>query len=121
MRFLVDAQLPRRLALALIARGHDAVHTLDLPDQNRTGDSVIDALADREGRIVISKDSDFSDSHKLRGTPRRLLRVATGNIRNVELLALFEDHLDAIEQGFAHADFVELSRTALVIHTRAES
>lgn len=32
MRFLIDAQLPRRLARWLAALGHDAVHTLDLPN-----------------------------------------------------------------------------------------
>ncbi len=36
MRFMVDAQLPRRLVRWLGARGHDAVHTPDLPDGNRT-------------------------------------------------------------------------------------
>jgi hypothetical protein len=29
VKFLVDAQLPPRLARALVAAGHDAVHTLD--------------------------------------------------------------------------------------------
>ncbi|WP_300970662.1 DUF5615 family PIN-like protein [Thiocapsa sp.] len=33
MRFIVDAQLPRRLARWLNARGHDVLHTLDLPEQ----------------------------------------------------------------------------------------
>ncbi len=36
MKFIVDAQLPRRLALELAAAGHDAVHTLDLAKDNRT-------------------------------------------------------------------------------------
>ena len=31
MKFLVDAQLPIRLARFLQASGHDAIHTLDLP------------------------------------------------------------------------------------------
>jgi predicted nuclease of predicted toxin-antitoxin system len=34
MKFLVDAQLPRRLARLLTATGHDAIHTLDLPRGN---------------------------------------------------------------------------------------
>lgn len=38
MRFLVDAQLPKRLAIWLAGAGHDAVHTLDLPHTNRTLD-----------------------------------------------------------------------------------
>ena len=40
MKFLVDAQLPRRLADYLRAAGHDAVHTLDLPNANRTTESA---------------------------------------------------------------------------------
>ena len=36
MKFIVDAQLPRRLALRLTAAGQDAIHTLDLPKGNRT-------------------------------------------------------------------------------------
>jgi len=33
VKFLVDAQLPRRLALWLQQRGHDVIHTLDLAQQ----------------------------------------------------------------------------------------
>lgn len=118
MKFLVDAQLPRRLARALNDAGHDATHTLDLPDKNRTGDSVLAVLADQQDRVVVSKDSDFRDSHLRRGTPRRLLRVATGNIRNDELVALFEASTDAIVSAFDDSDFVELSPAGLIVHTR---
>jgi predicted nuclease of predicted toxin-antitoxin system len=38
MNFLLDAQLPRRMTAWLITAGCDAVHTLDLPDGNRTTD-----------------------------------------------------------------------------------
>ena len=41
MKFVVDAQLPLRLARWLGAEGRDAVHTLDLPDGNRTADATI--------------------------------------------------------------------------------
>ena len=59
MKFLVDAQLPRRLARQFAALGHDALHTLDLPAANRTPDAYILRLARRDGRIVVSKDSDL--------------------------------------------------------------
>jgi len=55
MRFLLDAMSPRRLARRLNASGHDAVHTLDLPPGNRTCDRDIRALADRDGREVVTK------------------------------------------------------------------
>ena len=77
MNFLVDAQLPRRLALELAASGHDAVHTLDLPAANRTQDKDIVALAIRENRIVVTKDNDFVVSFHLRRTPPKLLLIST--------------------------------------------
>ena len=39
MNFLVDAQLPRRMTAWLAAAGCNAIHTLDLPDANRTSPS----------------------------------------------------------------------------------
>ncbi len=59
VRFLVDAQLPARLASRLAELGHDVVHTSSLPDGNRTTDQQIAGLADRDGRIVVTKDADF--------------------------------------------------------------
>ena len=61
MRFLIDAQLPRRLARWLRNEGHDAVHTMDLPEGNRTGDSGRIAISVRERRIIVTKDEDFAD------------------------------------------------------------
>ncbi len=38
MKFLVDAQLPVRLARFIQASGYDTLHTRDLPRQNATSD-----------------------------------------------------------------------------------
>ena len=46
MKFLVDAQLPARLAGFLQQAGHDAVHTSALPTGNRTTDTRITRIAD---------------------------------------------------------------------------
>ena len=85
MKFLVDAQLPRRAVGWLHAAGCDAVHTLDLPDANHTTDTQIIDVALREQRAVITKDADFVDSHTLRQRPAKLLLISTGNISNAEL------------------------------------
>ncbi len=116
MRFLVDAQLPACLARMLADAGHDVVHTSALPDQNRTADAEIARLADAEGRVVVTKDRDFRDSHLLRSTPRRLLVVATGNIHNNDLLALVSEHLEAITAALDEVAFVELGHDRLVVH-----
>lgn len=76
MNFLVDAQLPRRMTAWLTMAEGDAVHTLDLPDGNRTTNERINDIADREQRVVVTKDADFVDSHILRGRPAKLLLVS---------------------------------------------
>ncbi|MCC6801384.1 MAG: DUF5615 family PIN-like protein, partial [Anaerolineae bacterium] len=53
MRLLVDAQLPLQLARAFQAEGHDTLHTLDLPDANRTMGEEINRLSEQEQRIVV--------------------------------------------------------------------
>jgi len=65
--------------------GCDVLHTIDLPQGNRSSDLTISSIADRDGRVVFSKDDDFIQSHLLRGSPSRLLIVATGNISNQEM------------------------------------
>lgn len=75
MRFLVDAHLPRRLAYQLRHAGHDAIHTLDLPERNKTGGEEIIETALREQRVVVTKDSDFLNSFLLVRRPAKLLLV----------------------------------------------
>ena len=116
MKFLVDAQLPARLATFLAEAGHDTVHTTQLPDGNRTTDAAIAKLADRDDRIVVTKDRDFRDGHLLGGSPRRLLVVATGNITNTALLGLFRANIAEIVAAFDEVDFVELRSSTLVLH-----
>lgn len=116
MKFIVDAQLPKRLADALVHAGHDAIHTLSLPEQNRSTDSTIAQLADIEERIVISKDADFVSSHMVQATPRYLLEISTGNMPNSLLLPLLLRHLDRIELAFTTSTHVEMTANALVVH-----
>lgn len=66
MNFLADAQLPRRLAHLLAEAGHDAVHTLDLPRGNRTPDQEVCEICLRDNRVLVTKDSDFTNSFLLR-------------------------------------------------------
>ena len=114
MKFLVDAQLPRRFANWLREAGHDALHTHP-PEKNYTLDSELIARAKQEGRIVISKDADFVQSYLVTGEPPLLL-ISTGNISNAELEKILRDNLSAIEAAFASGRFVEINREALVVH-----
>lgn len=100
--------------------GHDALHTTQLPAGNRTTDAAIADLADRDDRVVVTKDRDFRDGHLLSGSPRRLLVVVTGNITNAALLELFAANLAAIVGAFDDVDFVEIGPRALVLHGRRD-
>ncbi|NET74389.1 MAG: hypothetical protein F6K62_26810, partial [Sphaerospermopsis sp. SIO1G2] len=82
MKFLVDAQLPKRLATWLANQGHDVLHTLDLPQGNQTPDAEITQRSIAENRIVVTKDSDFVDSFWLNLGPYKLFLISTGNITN---------------------------------------
>lgn len=116
MKFLIDAQLPRRLARWLVAQGYDAKHTLDLPLRNRTPDSDIIALAEQENRVVVTKDDDFVQSFLVNGQPHRLLLIATGNTSNAELERLIAANLAEIVRAFDQHRFVELGREFLAVH-----
>jgi len=116
MKFLVDAQLPRHLSHWLKQRGHDSLHTLDLPDGNRTSDLEVMRVADTEERIVITKDEDFVQSHLLRGEPKKLLLISTGNIRNDDLLSLFEICLPTVIAALEAERFIELTPIDIIVH-----
>jgi predicted nuclease of predicted toxin-antitoxin system len=116
MKFLVDAQLPRRLAQQLQEAGHEALHTLDLPLGNRTTDASINDLSIREQYVVITKDSDFVNSFLLNYGPHKLLLISTGNINNSALEALFFQNLEMIVEGFSSFDYIELDRSNVIFH-----
>ena len=100
MKYLIDAQLPKRLSYTFKDNGYDAIHTLDPPDKNRTKDRNINSISSNEKRIVISKDSDFVDSILISDEPYKLLHVTTGNISNNELIRLFVANIKSIDQAF---------------------
>jgi predicted nuclease of predicted toxin-antitoxin system len=115
VNFLVDAQLPRRAAGWLTVAGCDAVHTLDLPDGNRTTDRQLLDLADIEDRVIVTKDADFVDSHLLSGRPAKLLLISTGNISNRDLEALMVPLIPDIVRELQTHSFLELGRAGLDI------
>ena len=116
MKFLVDAQLPLRLARCLRDAGHDVVHTRELPDQNATPDSVINQLSITEERVVITKDVDFLETFLIRQQPYKLLLVTTGNIKNAALESLFLNNLTQLVELFEQHAYLELSRDTLIVH-----
>ncbi len=116
MKFLIDAQLPKKLASVFEQAGYDTLHTLDLPNQNFTKDSQINQISIEEKRVVISKDLDFIESLLISDKPYKLLAVSTGNITNKVLLELFAKHLGQIVLHLEKNRFVEITSKDIIIH-----
>jgi predicted nuclease of predicted toxin-antitoxin system len=116
MKFIVDAQLPVSLSKFFQNKGFDAIHTDDLPNKELTTDNEIRDISLNESRIIITKDSDFLDSYYVKGIPEKLLLVTTGNIKNKELLRIFELNLDEILRLFIDCSFVEIDNFEISGH-----
>jgi len=59
MKFLIDVQLPRRLAHQLRAAGFETIHTLDLPQGNRTSDQALITFSLTEHCVVVAEGHTF--------------------------------------------------------------
>jgi len=114
MKFIVDAQLPKRLSTWLNDKGFDTIHTLELTNKNKTTDSEISLLSMREERIVISKDSDFYNRYFIKLEPFKLIYLTTGNISTTELINLFEKNSEEIFNEIANNNVVEISNTSII-------
>ncbi len=110
MKFLIDAHLPPGLRHVFAAAGHDAMHTLDLPEQNASRDGILDSVSMAEQRVVVTKDTDFYYSHLLHGRPWKLVLLRTGNMSLRDTRQMFEQHIPAIVTALQTCTLVELDR-----------
>ncbi|NJR78661.1 DUF5615 family PIN-like protein [Sphingomonas corticis] len=106
MRFLIDAQLPPRLAQWLIDHGHDAEHVAAIGLADARDAAVVQAALER-GAVLVTKDEDFV----LLRLPDRfvLLWLRIGNATNRALQNWLEPRWPTIERmPIAGERFVEV-------------
>ena len=116
MNFLIDANLPRRLVRIFQERGHDAVHTLDLPEGNATADAALLNYSEQNNCVITTKDSDFSTSFWLQDRPDKLLLISTGNIRNAELESLLIANFEQLIEALTENRYIEMTREHIIVH-----
>jgi predicted nuclease of predicted toxin-antitoxin system len=107
VRFLLDQQLPRRLAAWITTQGHEAVTIREL-GMERAEDRGIWREAAARQAVIITKDEDFSVI--LRASPGpQVIWVRLGNCSNNRLLArigeLWPSLIAELEAG---ADILEI-------------
>lgn len=103
MRFLVDAQLPPKLAQTLIELGHQAEHLEDV-GLRHAKDGDIWNFAVSHQAVVVSKDEDFVDRFRRRGNGPVIVWLRIGNSSNRALLAWFVPLLPVIVQRIQAGD-----------------
>jgi predicted nuclease of predicted toxin-antitoxin system len=118
MKFLCDVHISFKLVKYLEKKGFECIHVNNILDKWFTKDSDISKFADLNDYIIITKDQDFKNSHLLKNSPKKLIRIILGNISNFELLELFEKYLPAIEfQSQTKSFFIEIG-TSLVLYSK---
>ncbi|MEM1220760.1 MAG: DUF5615 family PIN-like protein [Bacteroidota bacterium] len=118
MRFIVDTQLPFKLAIFLRKKGHDCIHTTDTKKGHLLQDNEIIRIAIENNRSVVTKDSDFKDNFHSKGAPPKVLYLTFGNISNKDLMSYFERYLDKIIELFDDgSEFIEFNRNGIFVST----
>lgn len=117
LKFIIDTQLPYKLAKFLTTKDVDAIHTTFFPNGHLMQDKEIREVAIRENRIIISKDSDFFDGYLAQGVPPQVLLIQFGNIKNEELLYFFDNEFFNIKNLFeGGAKLVLFDRMQLIAY-----
>lgn len=110
MRFLIDAQLPPRLAKRLRDLGHDAVHVSEIGLAAATDKVVWDAAFERNA-VLVTKDQDFAVARAVSAVGPVIIWIRLGNTTNDVLIARVVASLDAIEAAIGRGEMiVELVR-----------
>lgn len=87
MRILLDANVAPRVARQLAVAGYDALHVGDVGMLGEPDEEIL-AYAAKDGRVIVSTDSDFAT----------LLALAGLSVPSLVLLRS-ADHLPPDEQG----------------------
>lgn len=95
--FLVDQMLPSRLVDALKEEFPSSVHVCDQGLANATDREIAD-YADENSLVILTKDSDFDRMTEFGESPRKVVRIAVGNVSNDETVRVVTSHLSEIGQ-----------------------
>lgn len=116
MKVICDVHIARRIVRFFQSQGVEAIHVNDILDSWYTKDTAIAAYADQYNYVVVSKDADFKNSHLLRKSPKRLLKINLGNISTADLIHILAQHLEVLKEKFQlEYCLIEVDRGSITI------
>ncbi|MDZ7934577.1 MAG: DUF5615 family PIN-like protein [Emticicia sp.] len=118
LSFIVDTQLPPVLATFLRQKGFKAIHTSSYRKYGHLmADKEIIEIAISENYIIVTKDSDFLDNFYANGSPPRILQLQLGNIKNNQLIEIFELNLATMVRLFNETnDLIIFQKDSLIAY-----
>jgi predicted nuclease of predicted toxin-antitoxin system len=105
MRFLLDANLPARLAQAFTDAGHFCEHMEDLMPRY-SPDTEIARIANDSGAVLVSRDADFVQLSRDGKLTVQLIWVRLGNLRRAALASAIVARMPAIVAAIEAGDAI---------------
>ncbi len=117
MKILCDVHIAIKVAKFLQSKGIETEHVNQILDKSHTKDNHISQYAHKNDFTVLTKDKDFKDSHFLKQSPHKLIKVNLGNISTNNLIVTIDNVLEKLENLFSSNKkcYVEINQDELII------
>jgi predicted nuclease of predicted toxin-antitoxin system len=117
MKFLCDVHISYKLVKHLRLLGFETFHINEILEKWLTSDSKICNFTDQNDLVVITKDSDFRNSHYIKKSPKKLIKINLGNISNEELIQIFSSNMEHFKSLNNNEMFiVEIDKTSILFN-----
>jgi predicted nuclease of predicted toxin-antitoxin system len=106
MKLLCDVHISYKIVKFFTSNNLEAIHVNDILDRWNTKDKDICDFADKNDYIVLTKDVDFRNSHFLKNTPKKLMKISLGNISTIALMSILTQNIHKIEKIAGNDSFL---------------
>ncbi|MBS4029249.1 MAG: DUF5615 family PIN-like protein [Ignavibacteriales bacterium] len=118
MKVLCDVHIAYKVVSFFVSKGIEALHVNSILDKWKSKDKDICMYADANNFAVLTKDSDFRDSHFLRGTPKKVIKVNLGNISTNILVSIVDENISTLISHFEKEKcYAEINRESITFIT----
>ena len=123
MKILCDIHISQKVTKFFANKGIISEHVNNILDKWFTHDNKICEFADKNDFVVITKDSDFKNSHFIKQIPKKLIKINLGNISTAELLNILENCFALIVEKFDSNEicYLEINKDYLLIINKNEN